>query len=79
VQAVSFTKSFMFDISFRMSDTSNGFRMKGKLYHLLLHIFNPILKKISGFHFDLIRFAKQALKPDLKFQVIIFEYGFPCV
>jgi hypothetical protein len=46
VQAVSFVKSFMFDISIRLSDMSNGLRMKGKLYHLLLNIFNPILTNI---------------------------------
>jgi hypothetical protein len=46
VQAVSLIKSFMFDILLRLSDVSNGLRMKGKLYHLLLDIFNPILTNI---------------------------------
>ena len=46
MQAVSFIKFFMFDISLRSSDMSNGLRMKGKLYHLRLNIFNRILTNI---------------------------------
>jgi hypothetical protein len=40
----------MFDISLRLSDMSIGLRMEGKLYHLLLNLFIPILTNI-GFPF----------------------------
>jgi hypothetical protein len=33
--------------SIRLSDISNGLRMKGKPYHLLYHTFNPILTNSS--------------------------------
>lgn len=46
MQAVSFIKSFMFDVSLRLSDMSNCLRMKGKQYHVLLNIFSAILTNI---------------------------------